>query len=286
MSVIKLVLVLVLGLSVAACSGNGPTAGITSPSPVIVAPAPGPAVTMKGTVYDTAFHELPGARIEIVNGPSAGLTTMSDAKGQWGFPGAFDDTSQFRATKDGYEPATLPLGPYCAACNPNRWVNFVMKALARPVNVAGSYSMTIKAASTCSNLPEAVRARTYGVTLSSLDNGSPNSAANAYFTVSATGANFVPDWNRFEGGVSGNYLGFWFEILVEEVAPGNYLIFGMSAGGALDTDHPETIEIQGDGGISYCTVDATSGVLDDCFRGRATVATCESPHQTLVLTPR
>jgi len=240
---------------------------------------------MKGTVSDTAFHELAGATIEILNGSSAGLTTVSDANGQWGFAGTFDDTTQFRATKDGYDSATLPLGPFCERCHPNRWVNFVMKALARPVNVAGSYSMTIKADPACSTFPEAVRTRTYSVTLPALINASEGSSAgNAYFSVSPTGANFVPGWNQFEGGVSGNYLGFWFETLVEEVSPGNYLMIGVSAGGVVDTEHSEKIEIRGDGRISYCIVDSASGVLDDCFRGRPTMATCDSRQQTLMLT--
>jgi hypothetical protein len=121
---------LLLGLSVATCGGNGrtfPTAA-TSPSPAIPSSAP----YMRGTVSDTAFRSLAGVTIEILNGPSAGLTATSDSAGQWGFPGVFDDSTQFRATKDGYKPAIKPLGPFCAACNPNRWVNFVLNAQRRP----------------------------------------------------------------------------------------------------------------------------------------------------------
>jgi hypothetical protein len=135
------------------------------------------------------------------------------------------------------------------------------------------------------HFPRGRRTRTYSVTLPALINAPEGSSAgNAYFSVSPAGANFVPGWNQFEGGVSGNYLGFWFETLVEEVAPGNYLMIGVSAGGVVDTEHSEKIEIRGDGRISYCIVDSASGVLDDCFRGRPTMATCDSRQQTLMLT--
>ena len=254
---------LLLGLSVAACGGNGgtfPTAA-TSPSPTTSS-----APFMRGTVSDTAFRSLAGVKIEILNGPSAGLTTTSDGGGQWTFPGAFDDSTQFRATKEGYEPAIKPLGPFCAACNPNRWVNFVLNVQATPANIGGSYTMTITVDRACTNFPEQVRTRTYAVTL-------PSTAANAYFLISPTGANFVPGSDLIDGGVSGNYVGFWFETLVEEVAPGSYLMIGMSAGGFVGPEHPATITMLADGRISF---QGTS----------ATVTNCDSQRHTLVLTPR
>jgi hypothetical protein len=230
---------------------------------------------MRGTVSDTAFHQIADATIEIVNGPSAGLQTKSDSGGQWGFAGTFDDSTQFRATKDGYDSAIEPLGPFCAACIPNRWVNFVLAVRATPANVAGSYDMTI-IADRCTSLPEQLRTRTYAVTLPS--------TANAYFLISPTGANFVPGWNVVDGGVAGNYLGLWFETLVEEVAPGNYLMIGASAGGTVDPEHPGTITMRADGRISYCKVDAASGAFDWCPRGATT--NCDSQQHTIVLTRR
>ena len=284
----QIIFALLLGLGVAACSGKSvttPAAGIISPSPATVVPAPGLGITMKGTVLDTAFRELAGATIEVLNGPSAGLTTVSDAQGQWGFTGGFDDSTLFRATKEGYEPATKPLGPFCAPCNPNRWVNFELKANAAPVNVAGSYAMTITVDRACANFPEQARTRTYGVTLPSATEASAgSSSANAYFVISPTGANFVAGWNQFEGGVSGNYVAFWFETLVEEVAPGQYLMIGMSAGGSVSPEHPTTITAQGNGSITYTY--CGSGVFDDCLKHQpATYAQCDSKHHTLVLTP-
>ena len=278
-----------LALSVAACTGNGapvPTAA-TSPGPATVVPVPGGSV-MKGTVSDTAFRPIAGAAIEILNGPSAGLTTKSDATGQWGFAGVFDDSTQFRATKDEYEPAIKPLGPFCAACNPNRWVNFTLKTHAAPVNVAGSYAMTITVDPACSDFPERVRTRTYAATLpSTMDESAGSPAANTYFSISPTAANFIPGWNQFEGGVSGNYVAFWFETLVEEIAPGNYLMIGMSAGGFVGSEHPATIEIQGDGQITYCAVYPASGTFDDCLRGKTiTYTQCNSRRQSLILTRR
>jgi hypothetical protein len=267
---------LLLGLSVVACGGSGVTApaGVGSPSPTTASSV----AYMRGTVSDTAFRSVAGVTIEIVNGPSAGITTTSDASGQWGFPGMFDDSTQFRATKAGYEATTKPLGPFCAQCVPNRWVNFVLKAEVASANIAGSYAMTITVDPACS-FPEQARARTYAVTI-------PSEATTAYLSISPTGAKFVPGWNQFEGGVSGNYVAFWFETLVEELGAGSYLMIGMSAGGAVGPEHPATITTRGDGRITYCTVNAASGVFDDCLRGNATRINCDSPQHSLVLTPR
>lgn len=264
---------LLLCVIVAACGRDGGTlpASVTSPSSATASSA----VFMRGTVSDTAFHHITDATIEIVNGPSAGLKTKSDSGGQWGFAGPFDDSTQFRATKEGYEPAIQPLGPFCAACNPNRWVNFVLAAHSTPANIAGSYDMTI-IADRCTNLPDELRTRTYAVTLPS--------TANAYFLISPTGANFVPGWNLVDGGVAGNDVGLWFETLVEEVAPGSYLMIGASAGGTVDPEHPGTITMRANGRISYCKIDAASGVFDLCLRGGTT--NCDSQQHTIVLTRR
>ena len=278
---------LLAGLSIAACGGNGVTAptAVVSPSPATAAPSSAPY--MRGTVSDTAFRSIAGATIEILNGPSAGLTTTSDVSGQWGFTGMFDDSTQFRATKAGYEAAIKPLGPFCAPCIPNRWVNFALKTQTPAGSIAGSYAMTITVDRACANFPEQARTRTYAVTLpSAMDASAGSSSGNAYFSISPTGANFVPGWDQFDGGVSGNYVGFWFETLVEELAPGNYLMIGMSAGGFVGPEHPATITTRGDGRITYCTVNAASGTFDDCLRGTAARVNCDSPQHSVVLTPR
>ena len=267
-------LLLFLCAITAACGRHGDTLPTTvaGPSPTIA----GSASFMRGTVSDTAFHNISDATIEIVNGPSAGLKTKSDSAGQWGFAGAFDDSTQFQATKDGYESAIQPLGPFCAACNPNRWVHFALASHVTPANIAGSYDMMI-IADRCTNLPEHLRVRTYNVTLPS--------TSNAYFLISPTGANFVQGWNLVDGGVAGNSVGLWFETLVEEVAPGNYLMIGASAGGTVDAEHPETITMQADGRIAYCTVAAASGVFEQCLRGGAS-NNCDSHQHKIVLTRR
>jgi hypothetical protein len=147
--------------------------------------------------------------------------------------------------------------------------------------------MTITVDRACTNFPEQARTRTYAVTVPSLTDAPPGSAlANDYFVMSPTGAAFVPGWDQFGGGVSGNYVGFWFETLVEKLAPGTFLLIGMSAGGLVDSDRPSTITTRGDGRITYCTVNAASGVVDDCFRSStAAVTNCDSSQHSLVLTP-
>lgn len=284
-----IVIVLVHGLTSAACSRDGRTpagTAIVSPTAPTVTPTPSSAVVMKGTVSDTAFRSLAGATIEIVNGPSAGRMTVSDSKGYWGFTGAFDDSTQFRASKEGFQTDIKPLGPFCAACNPNRWVNFSLQAQATAANITGSYTMTITADRACAS--EQMLGRTFDVRIPSLtDSSSGSSTGNAYFNISPTGATFAPGWGTFEGGVSGNYVGFWFETLVEEQEPGHYLLIAMSAGGVVDTEHPDTIRARGDGRIAYCTVDPTSDGVYGCFSGKPlSYIKCDSTQHSLILTSR
>jgi hypothetical protein len=69
-----------------------------------------------------------------------------------------------------------------------------------------------------------------------------------------------------------------------EAAPAKYLMIAISAEGTVDPEHPETITMQANGRISYCAVDAASGVFDDCLCGAT--SNCDSHHHNIVLTRR
>ena len=120
---------------------------------------------MKGTVSDTAFRDLPGARVEILNGPNAGMSTTVDARGEFSLTGRFDETTQFRATSEGHVAAVRTLQPFCVRCNPTWWINFTLDVLDPPVNVAGTYTLTIVADSSCTMLPSDARSRTFTATI-------------------------------------------------------------------------------------------------------------------------
>ena len=277
---LRVALMIVTIAAVSACGNesSGPSSP-TAATPMSPAPAPVSGFTMKGTVSDTAFRPLAGATVEVVGGPQTGRRTVSDGRGEFGFAGEFDDTSTFQATKDGFAPATLPLGPYCERCQPNRWVHFGLATLTSAVDISGSYEMTVNVASSCTSIPAELRSRTYQANIPS-----PASGGNGYVPVRVTGADFVPGWDGVEIGVAGSDVGLWAEVLIEKVSPTNFLMFGVYGTGVAPVSHPPTFSLEANGGISYCTVEAGASA-DDCFRNSARLITCTSRH-SIVFTRR
>ena len=157
---------LMFALVVTACD-QGPSTGPTPPTnvqPPVSPPVPPPppaGIELAGTVSDAAWRRLPGAQVEVVDGPQAGLSTTAIANGEFRLTGAFDETTRFRATKDGHAPATFALPPICPRCNPNWWLHFSLESLAPHADLSGNYTLKFIAASDAPALPEDARTRTY-----------------------------------------------------------------------------------------------------------------------------
>lgn len=257
-------------------TGTGPTP-VSPLSPV----SPG----MRGTVVDTAFRRLPGVRIEVVAGPQAGAVTTSDASGRFGFAGPFDESSAFRASKDGYAEATAPLG-YCEGCYPQHVAHFTLPLLAPSVDIAGTYDMTITADPRCTLLPEHVRSRTYRVTIPST--ASLPAASTGYATVVASGAQFAHGWDSFTVGVAGNDAAFWYESLVERVSDDAFVTVTLSAEATVGGVAPREIVAVGDGWIAFCTRQPGTAGEHCPQNGDATrkVWPCASARHSVVFTRR
>jgi hypothetical protein len=277
---LRVALMIVTIATLSACGNeSGGTSSPTAATPLSPAP-PVSGFTMRGTVSDTVFRPLAGATVEVVSGPQTGLRTVSDGRGEFGFAGEFDDTSTFQATKDGFATATLPLGPYCEPCRPNRWVHFGLATLTEAVDISGSYEMTVNVASSCTSIPAELRSRTYQANIPS-----PASGGNGYVPVRVTGADFVPGWDGVEIGVAGTDVGLWSESLLERVSPTNFLIIGVSAAGVVPVSHPQTVSLQASGRIAYCTV-AAGATERDCFGNTARPIVCDSSGHSIVFTRR
>jgi len=211
---------------------------------------------MKGTVSDGAFRAIPGARIEVLDGSQAGATTVTDTQGEFSFSGTIEDNTRFRATRDGYSPSVETLQSACAACNPSRWVHFVLNAVTPSVNMAGDYTVTFTSA--CDNLPIDVRTRTYEATIGS-------APYNGYVNVPLRGGTFIQRWDSLPMGVESDYVAFWIEVLVEQVAPSTYLTFNALAAAHVGTEVKETYTFPLQGAIDYCITQDT-GSYEDCYR--------------------
>src|SRR5580765_976372 len=112
-------LALCLALVGGACT-NSPTP--TAPAVLTTTTAPAPAQrvisSVTGRVGDTAGKALAGAKVEIVDGPQAGASVITDSLGRYKFSGTFGDAVTLRATAECYAPATqtLNFGILCPDC--------------------------------------------------------------------------------------------------------------------------------------------------------------------------
>src|ERR1043166_1526593 len=89
--------------ALAGCGRSGSSPAPSAPSPISAVPGtPAVPVEVTGHVTDTALRALPGARIEVLDGPQTGASTTSDASGTFSLTGAFDAGTRLRAAKDGY----------------------------------------------------------------------------------------------------------------------------------------------------------------------------------------
>jgi hypothetical protein len=288
----RLVLVTVLVQALGGCnsSPSAPSA-ILPPAPQPVPPQAQPpqppqqtGILVAGKVTDTAWRPLAGARVEVVTGPQAGLSTIADARGEFRLSGDFDETTQFRASTEGHADLTRPLPARCAPCNPHWWVYFALESVIPTPNIAGVYTVTMIADSSCTNLPDELRTRTYQAAIAM---GSSSSS----FNVTMSEPSFIDDYNSFQIGVAGHYLaGFMGNLhgapgLVDQIAPNKYVGFGGAfEGAALDSPITTTF----DGVFEYCDLKSEWGQRYSCSNGDPAVtrAQCTSTKHQLVLQRR
>jgi hypothetical protein len=247
---------------------------------------------ISGSVSDSALRRLAGARVELLDGPQAGMTTTTDAHGGFSLRGIVDDTTRFRASKEGHVTAIATIQPPCDRCNPKRWVHLFLNVLDSPVAIAGDYTLTFIAASTCANLPDELRTRKYDVTVGPADllwAGYPANSDTS-FKVTPAGSAFPAGLDLFFLNVAGNYVNLALGDhtdpgIIERVAPDTYLAFGGWAATSAETP-VSTISTRFDGWIDYC-VNPQLGERYDCTPSpTVTRARCQSPHHQLILARR
>ena len=288
-------------LELGGCGGSPtapgpPTESTSTPAPVLPAP-PAPVTTtpaptgnqpINGTVYDSAFRPLAGATVEFLNGPQAGTSTTTDARGAFALFGIVDDTTRFRASKDGHVAGTATILPDCPRCNPRRWVFFYLDVLEPPVALAGHYSLTFIADSSCTTLPTDLLTRTYAVSVENGDVKYPSFPPSATsFKVTPIGGDFPEGLNHFYLNVAGNYINVTLGDhtdtgVAERIAPDRY--FGFNGSATVSVVAPvSTISTPFQGWIDYC-VNPAMGARYDCTPGpTVTLARCESNRHQLIL---
>lgn len=292
------IVLLAIAQGLTGCSGSGakspsaPTAGPTVASGAGSSAADLVALDDSGYVLDTAFKRLAGVRVDVVDGPQAGASMVSDAEGQFPLRGLFARTNTFRLTRDGYSAATQGFSTSIPGGKP--WLMVYLRPTTPPVNIAGNYTLTFVADSACTDLPIDVRTRTYAATIV------PGSSGTG-FVLAVTGASFLNNLTGFSIGVAGDSLGLWLHgghdpTLVEQLAPNTYLAFSGVGAASVGSSTVSTVSTAFDGWIDYCVMSkpmvsgyncGTSNLTGEPIPGAAiTYAHCQSPNHRLTLTRR
>lgn len=280
---------LLLAQIMAGCDSPTPV-GPSSPespqvsTPSLPVPLPRGVLRAAGSVSDTAFRPLAGARVEVVDGADAGMVTIADATGRFSLTGRFDDTTQFRATQGDHVAGIKTLAPCCPV---TRALYFFLAVPAASVSLAGDYTLTVAADAACTDLPEEVRTRRHTATLAS--SSAVGIPANSWYGVTFADSPFLTNYGSFLIGVAGDYLAFNLEesegpYLVEELAPNSYVAIG---GLASTTANPasSTISASLEGTIEYCELRSPMGPYYSCIAPVAR-ARCVSNNHRLTLTRR
>ena len=281
--------VLITAAMLAAC--NSPSSPV-SPSPTVTT-TPGPQGTpqagssrLLGTVMDTAFRALDGARVEVVNGPDAGLSDVTVWRGEFELNGRFDETTQIRAIKDGYVTSVQTLSPLCPTCQ-YRYISLYLATPTPSVNIAGNYTLTFIADAACTALPQEARQRTYDIRIE--PRSSPHDPPNTIFLARVTNPALVEHYDAFPIGVVDNFATFELRghgpYLLEQTGENLYLGFDGLAAAIIDAEPLPPVTTRFDGWIGFCGRATTSsgGEYHDCGRGRPE---CLSSNHQMILRKR
>jgi hypothetical protein len=278
--IVLAIVVLTITQVVSGCHDGHRSLGPSGPSAVPKGDPAGTGVTfVQGFVQDTAFRPLAGVRVEVIDGPQAGSSATSDAKGEFVLSGTFDDLTRFRATKESYATSTEPLGP-------GQRIRFVLAVLAPSAPIAGDYTLTLAADPACAGLPDDMRTRSYTARI--IPDSNPGHPANTSFNLIAGGASFLEGHGGLPIGVAGNVVTFLLDddlpYLVEEIAANKFLAFYGRA--TVEAASGSTLSTYFDGDIRYCEQPLPiRDVVELCDRPLGQVS-CRSRQHQLTLTQR
>jgi len=153
------------------CGGN-PTSNISIPLPSPTAPAPpGPTEplretwTARGLVFHTNYLVCRSCVVEVVGGPRAGTTTLTDDRGIFSVDVSNESPQvTLRATKEGYRGLEAKVATRGDIYSES--VILHVASVVPPAPLGGAYRMTLEADPiVCTSLPAPARAREYDIVL-------------------------------------------------------------------------------------------------------------------------
>ena len=283
----RVLVLLAVSQGLSGCGERRTATTASSPISPSTPPAAG-STQVRGHLSDTAFRPIGGATVQVVDGPDAGVSTITNDYGTFTLTGRFDVTTQFRAIKDGYSPSTSTARYYWQCERPGWLLYFSQSSVATPVDITGDYTLTFIADSSCTALPDEFRTRSYAATIAP-DSSNPASPPGTSYSATFSGASFLDvDRDQIPIGISGPDITFLLDdealYLSEEVAPHTYLAFFGRPSARVETPSVSTISTAFEGLIDYCAQDAPIGYPYVCSSSRH--LQCLSHNHRLILTRR
>ena len=244
---------LILSLPLLGACSDSPQALLpTAPTSMVPAGNTTSVQNITGSVFDTAYRPLPGAKVVVLDGPSAGASAIVDNSGVVTLSGNFDSSTRFQASIDGHESQTAAWTCSVANCanNARPWLGFQLRPLLAPVDLAGEYVMTITANASCTGLPANVQSRSYPVTLTR--HFRDGTADLLGFNGVIHNDEVVASLREFRIGVAGSFAGMYFRRgdgdepgLVEHLADDRYVGFTGNAAGTVNAGNSSSIAFSG-----------------------------------------
>ena len=197
--------------------------------------------SISGSVGDTAYRPLVGARVEIVSGGSAGTFALAREDSHYSLPGTFTGTVVLVASQDGYVSQTKTVTPSSRPVSRpvesrEYWVSFSLEKIGQStLDIAGVYSMTLTAAGACDMLPEEARTRRYTATI--VPSGPPThfvaTLSDArFFELPCFGPAETCRHNQFGIGLAGDDAGMYADF-IEQIGESESLVVSAAAQGTF-----------------------------------------------------
>ena len=226
--------------------------GATPTSPTGTSTNVDRTVTIRGRVQDSVSRPILDARVTIIDGPLTGLSTTTNEDGRFAFNSFTTraEVTALRVEKNGYAPSSP------------RWhapddITVLLRSLT-PLDIEGQYTITFTAAAECTQLPFAVRSRTFTAAVSPVPDR-PN------FTSTLTGADFQRGYDTFSAVVASDAARFlvyswdafnWWgedQPIIERLSTGGNVAWMGTATTPVVTS-TAFITANFDGSVSYCAV--------------------------------
>ncbi len=243
---------LLVAIIATGCHSESPSASPTSPSLINSQPRP---ITITGVVRDQLQRPIRDARLEVAEGPSSGLATVSDTQGQFSIVAtAAGDRVALIVSRDGYETATVRL-------RAGEWPVYLRDTAA--LNFEGRATIVVTADASCSQLPATLRSRSYTAVLTPSASTGAAMANPVTFVGDLNGADLYQGYSKMSLMAAHDAVRFivsswdafnwWLEDdpIIERLTPTSHFSVSGTATSAASNGQ-STFTARLDGTLSYC----------------------------------